>query len=190
MPPATLVAMSLAVSTDPAVRLRGLRRVEFDRLVEAGAFVGEPIELLGGVLIEVSPQGSRHAWVITVLGERLTVALVGRYQVRQAKPLAADDESEPEPDLAVVDPVGPDAHPTTAHLVIEVAQTTQRLDLGEKARRYAGAAVPTYVVLDLPARQAVLHHSPGPSGYGHVERLDATQQLDLLGVTVDLAELL
>ncbi|CAN5802043.1 Uma2 family endonuclease [soil metagenome] len=181
--------MSVALSTDPAIRLRGLRRPEYDRLVLAGAFAGERVELLGGALIEVSPQGSRHAWVITELGEILTLALHGRYKVRQEKPLAVDGESEPEPDLAVTDATGPDEHPSTAALVVEVAQTTQRLDLGEKARRYAAAAVQTYVVLDLPTRRAVVHSGASPAGYGDVRTLGDADVLTVLGVDIRLAEL-
>lgn len=178
--------MSLAVPTDPAIRLRGLRREEYDRLVDAGAFEQERVELLGGVLIQTSPQGSRHAWVVTELGELLTLALAGKLKVRQEKPLAVDGESEPEPDVAVVDVGGPGAHPTTAHLVIEVAATTQRLDLGEKARRYAAAGVPTYLVFDLPGRHVVAHRDPGPSGYGRTERVDADATLEVLGVPLAL----
>ncbi|MGI9016961.1 MAG: Uma2 family endonuclease [Euzebya sp.] len=94
----------------------------------------------------------------------MTLALHDQHKVRQGKPLAVDGENEPEPDLAVTDATGPDQHPSTAALLIEVAQTTQRLDLGEKSQRYAAASVHTYVVLDLPNRRAVVH--TGPSSVG------------------------
>lgn len=47
---------------DDALRIRPLRRVEYDRLVELGVFTkDDKIELLRGALVEMSPQGSPHA---------------------------------------------------------------------------------------------------------------------------------
>jgi Uma2 family endonuclease len=181
--------MSVVAPTDPSIRVRGLRRVEYDRLVEGGAFEGETIELVGGVLVAVRPQGSRHAWVVTELGKALAFALRGRYVVREEKPLGLDDVSEPEPDIAVVEPTGPDAHPTTAAAVVEVSQSTQALDLGEKARRYAAAGIPVYWVVDLPGRRVVVHTEPSPEGYATTEVLSGGTA-HLLGVAVDLDGLL
>ena len=41
--------------------LKRWRRVEYERLVDVGAFEGEPLELLGGQLIVAEPQHSPHA---------------------------------------------------------------------------------------------------------------------------------
>jgi hypothetical protein len=42
-------------------RMRRWKRVEYERLVEAGVFrPGEPIELVGGQLVVHEPQGSAH----------------------------------------------------------------------------------------------------------------------------------
>jgi hypothetical protein len=40
---------------------RRWRRVEYERLVDLGVFVGERLELLDGVLVVREPQGSAHA---------------------------------------------------------------------------------------------------------------------------------
>ena len=181
--------MSVAVPTDPAIRLRGLRRAEYERLVSLGEFEGEHIELLGGALIEVSPQGTRHTWVITRLGKLLTLALP-HLDVLQEKPFALDDESEPEPDVAVVDPIAPDQRVARAHLLVEVAETSQVLDLGEKASRYAAAGVPIYWVFDLTARQVVVHTNPGSEGYQTVISHGPDEQIAVLGVAVELSSLL
>src|SRR5689334_17135087 len=79
-------------------RPRPLRRTEYEHLVEAGAFVDERIELLEGVLVQMSPQGAEHADVVSRLN-MLFVRLVGdRAVVRVQSPFAASDDSEPEPD--------------------------------------------------------------------------------------------
>jgi Uma2 family endonuclease len=46
--------------------------------------------------------------------------------------------------------------PATAHLVVEVAQTSQARDL-EKVRDYAEADVTEYWIVDLVAREVVVH---------------------------------
>src|SRR5262245_36998247 len=102
--------------------LRPITRAEYDRMIDLGIFdEDERIELLHGMLVAMSPQGQRHAYVIRVLTELLVPALLGRAQVRIQLPLAASDDSEPEPDVSVV-PVGDylDDHPQGAHLVVEV----------------------------------------------------------------------
>ena len=123
-------AMSVAVPAEPGITIRGLRREEYDQLVEMGVFEGERIELLGGALIEMNPQGSPHGWVI----ERLTATLMPlaeQYSLRIQLPLAIDEISEPEPDVAITDRTTPDAHPARAHVAIEVTASSHALDLGE-----------------------------------------------------------
>lgn len=85
------------------MRLRDLRRVEFERLVEAGAFAGEPVELLGGELVALSPQRVRHAWAIEELTVQLAPLLAAGYAVRVQLPLGTDEVSLPEPDMAVTE---------------------------------------------------------------------------------------
>jgi Uma2 family endonuclease len=182
--------MELMVAGESSVRLRGLRRTEFERLVEAGDLDGEPVELLDGALVHMSPQGSRHAGVIHRLGQILTIALAGRYEVSQEKPLALDELSEPEPDIAIIDPRGLDAHPSTAHAVIEVAQTSQAVDLGWKADAYSRAGIPLYWVIDLQAQTLVVHTDASPEGYRSITTCPPTDVMDVLGVPVTLADLL
>jgi len=78
------------------------RRVEYERLVDVGAFEGEPIELVGGQLIVAEPKGSPHAAGVGMAGDALRGALPPGWIARVQDPLALDDESAPEPDVAVV----------------------------------------------------------------------------------------
>lgn len=101
------------------------------------------LELVGGVLVETSPQGPLHNTVIRRLTGVLVRALGEAYEVGVQVPLAVDDLSLSEPDFVVV-PAGRfvAVHPDVAVLVVEVAFSSQRFDLGEKARRYAAAGFP------------------------------------------------
>src|SRR5262245_31977347 len=86
----------------PPLTIRRWSRVEYDRLVDLGAFHGEPLELIGGHLVVAEPQSSYHASAIGAAGDALRAALPPGWLVRVQMPVALDDDSEPEPDLAVV----------------------------------------------------------------------------------------
>jgi Uma2 family endonuclease len=142
-------------------RLRPIQRDEFERTVEQGLFRDERIELLQGVLVEMSPQGTRHAATIQRLTAKLVALLVGRADVRIKLPLAVTPDSLPEPDVAVVASGDYDrAHPTTAFLVIEVAESSLNKDRLVKAALYATAAVQEYWIVDVVAGVIEIHTDP------------------------------
>ena len=150
-------------------RPRPLKRVEYDRLVALGVFEDERVELLHGVLIDMSPNNPDHASPIQRLGMILVPALVGRAEVRVQLPLVAHDESEPEPDLAVV-PSGDyrREHPAQALLVIEVAASSLGKDRSVKAPLYAASGFPEYWIVNVVDRVIEVHRAPGATGYGSV----------------------
>jgi Uma2 family endonuclease len=129
--------------------------------------VHEKTELSGGVVVSKMSKDPPHASVVGLLFERLASALRGRFHVRKEDPLTiAEQDSEPEPDIAVVE-VDPrhyrDRHPTGAHLVIEVAATLA-VDR-EKARIYSAAGIPEYWLIDLSSEETEVYTEPGPEGY-------------------------
>ncbi|HSK95803.1 MAG TPA: Uma2 family endonuclease [Euzebyales bacterium] len=150
---------------------RPLRRVEYDALIAQGFLVGEPIELVEGHLVIMSPQGDRHSLIIMWLNRRVVEAIpVEEGDVGVQVPLAANDLSEPEPDLYVVPPgttSGPGL-PTTASLVIEVANSSRGYDLGVKAALYARVGIPDYWVVDIPEERVVVHREPTARGFASV----------------------
>src|SRR2546421_5245763 len=98
--PVILAAMVSVV--EPYVKTRRWRRVEYDRLVDLGIFVGERLELLDGLLVVKAPQGSPHAAIVGHVGQVLRSIFGEGWHTRLQAPLALDEESEPEPDGAVV----------------------------------------------------------------------------------------
>src|SRR5678815_5473196 len=102
--------------------VRRWQRTEYDRLVELGAFAGEPLELIAGQLVVAEPQGAYHVSVIGKVDDALRAILPPGWLVRTQAPLSLDDDSEPEPDLAVVSGRREDyleVHPTRPVLLIE-----------------------------------------------------------------------
>lgn len=170
--------------------IRPLRRVEYDRLVADGVFADERIELLQGMLVQMSPQDPVHADAIRWLDAAIAPQLAGTLLLQAQLPFAASDASEPEPDLAVV-PAGRyrDVHPSEARLIIEVARTSQRMDLGTKAVIYAGSAVDEYWVVDVAAQEVVVHRRAGPSAGWEITRCAAGSLAAEVGVTIDVDDL-
>jgi Uma2 family endonuclease len=118
------------------------------------------VELVEGEIVELSPERSRHASGIDLAAEALRSAFGAGFLIRVQHPIALADDSEPEPDVAVVrgsarDYV--DAHPTTAVLIVEVADTSLEYDRVRKATLYAAAGIPEYWISNLVEGTVVVH---------------------------------
>jgi Uma2 family endonuclease len=176
-------------------RIRPLLRAEYDRLVDAGVFEGERLELLRGSLVTMSPQGEEHCSSIEALTQLLVLALAGRAVIRCQLPLAISDDSEPEPDFAIV-PLGRikgTGHPKTAHLVIEVSASSLPRDRVFKSALYAEHGVPEYWLVDVTGRRVLVHRDPAPSGYRSIEELRAGDELRMLAfpdVSISVGDIL
>jgi len=164
----------IVATVDPALvepqQIRPLSRREYDRLVDLAWFAGERIELLRGMLVTMSPQNWPHAAAVSFLNEQLVLQLAGVHEVRPQLPFAADDWSEPEPDLVVTrkDPARRE-HPREVLLVIEVADSSLRIDRGLKRTIYAEAGVPEYWIVDVTRLTVEVHTAPTSKGYASVQ---------------------
>ena len=182
------------VASEPTYRWS---RDAYDRAVEAGVFgPDDRIELIDGQLLAMTPQGSRHAAIVNRAGEVLREVFGGGCSVRTQSPLAVGDDSEPEPDLAVVRGRALDyldAHPATALLVVEVSDETLRRDRTVKQRLYARHGLPEYWILALPDACLEVYRKPEATGYRSASTLrpgDEVTPLARPGATVVVADLL
>lgn len=144
-------------------------RDEYYRLADKGFFPpGKRVELIDGVIYEMSPQKSPHATGISLASEVLRAAFPEGHHIRVQLPLALDSYSEPEPDLAVV-AGGPrdylEDHPKTAVLIVEVSHTSSFHDRERKRSRYARSAIPEYWIVDVVGKQMEVYRNPGEGGY-------------------------
>ena len=146
-------------------KLRRWRRVEYERLIEIGFFQpGDPVELVGGQLIVAEPQGSGHFAAIRAVEEALRAAFGPGWEVRGQGPLALDEESLPEPDVAVVPGSFRDyaaGHPSRPVLVVEVSESSLALDRHHKGSLYARAALAEYWIVNLVDRVVEVYREPG-----------------------------
>jgi Uma2 family endonuclease len=135
------------------VRTKHWTRVEYERLVDLGAFrPGERLELVGGALVVREPQGGPHATAVGLAEDALREAFGAGWTVRAQSPIALDEDSEPEPDIAVVPGTRRDyrrGHPSHPVLILEVADSSLPLDQREKASLYARARIADYWIVNL-----------------------------------------
>lgn len=166
---------------------------EYRRLVAAGVFDEARVELIDGLIADMSPKTRAHEKAIAWLNQRLVAAVdPGLLTVRIAAPLSIG-RSEPEPDVAVIAAGTPEPHhPSSAALVIEVAVSSLARDLHDKPPVYAGAGVGEYWVIDLDAGRAVCHRNPQQRAYTDITEIPAPGSLELasVGLTLELADLL
>ncbi len=151
------------VTTSP-VTLKCWTRVEYDRLVHFGAFRGDPVELIDGQLVVAEPQGSYHVTAVGTADDVLRAVLPAGWIVRTQAPLALDDASAPEPDLAVVPGTRADyrdAHPERPALTIEVADSSLDFDRQHKGSLYARAGIADYWIVNLVDRTLEVYRDPG-----------------------------
>ena len=143
----------------------------------------EPIELIGGELMVAEPKGAPHYAATRKTAKALEAAFGPGWEVRTEGPVGLDDDSEPEPDVAVV-PGSPDdysrVHPSRPVLTVEVAESSLAFDRRRKASLYARAGLPDYWVLNLVNRVLEVYREPvtdpaAPFGwrYARVEVFDA-----------------
>jgi len=166
---------------------------EYHQLIESGGLDEDMrVELIDGLIVEMSPKSPKHENVLAWLAERLfDVVDRARYQVRVASALTLE-RSEPEPDLMVVarDVPAP-YHPSTATLVVEVSVSSLRREV-RKHELYARAGVPEYWVVDVDGRRVVVHEQPHEGAYEKVTEVRAGEALAsqvLSGVELPVDEL-
>jgi Uma2 family endonuclease len=157
--------MPSAIVSPP--KTRRWKRVEYEHLVELGVFQpGERLELLDGLLVVREPQGTRHAAAIRRVVAALHAALGDAWQIDSQLPVALDDDSEPEPDVAVV-ARDPDAyrhaHPSQPVLIVEISESSYRIDRDHKASLYARARVRDYWIVDVVGGSVEIHREPAES---------------------------
>lgn len=189
-------------TADPLVIIQQSQRRltvdEYHRMIDAGIFdEDDKVELLAGVLVEMTPQSGRHAYAIQILTGLLVRGVGPGFDVRVQLPLTVSDASEPEPDFAVV-PAGTgaaDAHPTTALLVVEVSRASLARDRAVKAPLYARAGVNEYWIVNLDAAEVEVFRDPD-SGAGRyrashtVDREGELNAVALPGVRVKVSAML
>ena len=156
------------------------------------------VELLFGEIVPKLPTGERHAQCMSLLMLFFILKFQQRYLYRAQDPITLPNESEPEPDFAIVRTRNYNrktGHPTPEdiHLVVEISEETLRYDRGKKCRAYALAGIREYWIINLKERQLELHLQPNTAGgtYGDLRLFPAGTILESpFGGSIAVDELL
>jgi Uma2 family endonuclease len=130
----------------------------YHQAIDAGVFDDQPVELLRGDLIVMPPEREPHAYYNSEVGDYLRGLLGSRAKVREAHPITLADDSEPIPDLAIVQPLGRvylehHPYPSDIYWLIEFSNATLAKDLNEKKAAYAESGIAEYWVVNLKNQQ-------------------------------------
>lgn len=149
----TVGAMARPAPTKPAAPRRYTVE-EYFALVDRGVLSPDDrVELLEGIIVAMSPSNPPHASVVARVTRTLSRAAGDRAAVRCQLPLVLGRHGAPDPDVAVVEPRDDDylaAHPTSALLVVEVADSSLKQDRLTKGPLYAAAGVLEYWIVNVP----------------------------------------
>ena len=134
---------------------------EYHRMIAAGLLDHRRVELLQGEIVEMAPEGEPHAYGSTEGKKHLERLLGELATIREGKPITLPDDSEPEPDLAIVQPLGREyrAHhpyPENIFWLIEYSDSSLSKDLELKSQLYAAVGIPEYWVVNLKRLELVV----------------------------------
>lgn len=139
---------------------------QYHQMIAAGVLDDQRVELLNGEIIEMPPEGVPHAFYINTVGDYLEALLGERAEIREHHPITIPaTQSEPEPDIAVVQPLGREylrhhPYPENIFWLIEFSNSSLKKDLEPKAKAYAAAGIIEYWVVNLKAMQLVVMRQP------------------------------
>jgi Uma2 family endonuclease len=153
---------------------------DYHLMIKTGLLDDRPVELLAGEIVEISPEGEPHAFFSSEAGNYLNrvlgdkpdgIADAYRAFVRHAKPITLPNGSEPEPDLAIVQPLGREylthhPYPENIFWAIEYANSSLEKDATIKYRIYAEAGIPEYWLVNLQTGELIIYRQPCGREYG------------------------
>ena len=159
----------------------------FDLVATGIMRADDRVELLEVVIVAMSPQNPPHAAATSQVDRALREAIGRRAAIRVQLPLLAGPHSAPEPDVAVVpgrESDYYDTHPTTALLVVEVADSSLLQDRLTKAAIYAAAGIPEYWLVNLRDDCIEVFRAPDPATRRYAEKRVAHrgERLDLVAI--------
>jgi Uma2 family endonuclease len=158
---------------------------QYHKMVESGILTeNDRVELIGGEIIEMSPIGTKHAACVNRLVNLLINLLGKRIILAAQNPVALNDNSEPQPDVALLKPR--DDFYATAHpqpqdifLLIEVADSTVIYDRQEKIPLYAQANIEEVWLIDINEQIVEVYQQPTATGYQHIQEFTSAQTLSI-----------
>jgi Uma2 family endonuclease len=166
---------------------------QYHTMVESGILTeDERVELIRGEIVEMSPVSARHAAYVRrlniLLSSRLSKSpsdrIASRALVDIQNSVELDDFSEPQPDVAILQPredFYEEGHPQPEEifLIVEVADTTLKYDRQVKIPLYAEENIVEVWLVDINEQCVEVYREPTPAGYQNVQKFGQGQNLSI-----------
>jgi Uma2 family endonuclease len=172
---------------------------DYYRMGDAGILHEDSrVELIEGELIDMSPIGSHHAGIVTLISHLLNKKISDQAIVSVQNPVRLSDWSEPQPDIMLLKPRSDyyyDSHPKPSDVLvlIEVADSSIDYDRKTKLPLYARSGIQEFWIIDMNTQRLERYTQPNETGYGYCETLDKTGKISptaLPDVVIDLSRIL
>ena len=189
---------ALEVEPDCCTPFRRFSTADYYRMWEIGLFAPDArVELIEGEIIDMAPIGSAHCGAVGWLNEMLRHTLRNRVIVWPQNVIKLSELSHPQPDIALLErreDFYRSAHPgpSETFLIIEVSDSSLRMDQMVKVPLFAHFEVPEMWIVDLVHERLQVYRSPRNGEYTEVSSIEkpgVTALSALPGVTVDLSDL-
>lgn len=163
---------------------------EVEAMVAAGVMEeDERVELIGGELVPMSPKGNHHEVVKTALLRRWFRLAPEDVDLTPETTFRLSEDTYLEPDVVIypraLEPK--DLRGPNVLLVVEIADTSKRYDMGRKARLYASFGVRELWVIDAVKLTARVFLEPAAGGYGQARDFSTAQRMAPLFAPDDFA---
>jgi len=172
--------LSFATRAAEGLPRRRFTVAEIEAMVKAGILdEDERIELIGGELVPMSPKGNHHEILKHALTHYWARRLPDHLTFTTETTFRLTPDTYLEPDFVFFDKVtgirGLKAE--TAHLVLEIADSSFAYDIGRKAALYASFGIPELWVIHAVRLETRIHRGPSPGGYREIADLGREQAL-------------
>ena len=182
----------------PVVRRR-FTVEQYEQMAIAGIFAEDDrIELIEGEIVEMSPIGPSHSACVSSLIQLIQQQIGSSLIIRVQDPIRLSNRSEPQPDVALVQPradfyAGGHPEPEDVVLLVEVADSSLSYDRDLKLPLYARAGIAEVWLVCLLPQTVEVFRAPSESGYGErreARRGESVAALNIPGVVLSVAEIL
>ena len=176
MPPAA----KLTTSAAEGLPRRRFTVAEVEAMVAAGVMEeDERVELIGGELVPMSPKGNHHEVVKAALLRRWYRAAPDEVDLVPETTFRLSEDTYLEPDVVI--------YPRTTGirglaadnvlLVVEIADSSLRYDIGRKAALYAGFGIRELWVIDAVRLTTRVFREPAADGYREAQDFGPADRL-------------
>jgi Uma2 family endonuclease len=153
---------------------------EVEAMVAAGVMEeDERVELIGGELVPMSPKGNHHEVLKAALLKRWYRAVPDGFDLVPETTFRFSEDTYLEPDVVIYPHASgiPGLTADNALLVVEIADSSLRYDIGRKAALYASFGIRELWVVDAVRLTTRVFREPAADGYRSARDFTASDRL-------------